>query len=153
MSFGRSKTDDQKLQKIESMYERTRRSFPEVPEITPEDALRLMDEEGTVVVDVRTPTEQAVSMIPGAITAEEFEANRARYEGATVLAYCTVGQRSGLFVQELMADGWKVFNIVGAILAWTHAGGPLVDSAGPTPKVHVYSRRSNLVAEGYEGVW
>ena len=86
MRIGRSKTDAEKLQKIESMYERSRRSFPDVPEITAEDALRLMDEEGTVLVDVRTPTEQAVSMIPGAITAEEFEANRAQHEGATVLA-------------------------------------------------------------------
>lgn len=42
----------------------------------------------------------------------------------------------------------------GAILAWTHSGGELVDSAGnPTRRVHVHSKKSDLVADGYEGVW
>ena len=58
-----------------------------------------------------------------------------------------------MYAKDLQAKGWKVFNLKGAILAWTHAGGPLVDPEGPTRRVHVYSSRFNLVAEGYDAVW
>jgi hypothetical protein len=46
-----------------------------------------------------------------------------------------------------------VHNLKGAILSWTHVGGRVVDASGPTTRVHVWSPKANLVAEGYEGVW
>ena len=142
-----------KLEKIESMYQSSKRHFPDVPEVTPKELQRLRSEQKVVVVDVRSPEEQAVSMISGAVTAQHFEKNWKEYEGATVVAYCTTGHRSGLFARDLQAMGWNAFNLKGAILGWTHGGGELVNAEGPTRKVHVYNRQCNLVAEGYEGVW
>lgn len=43
-----------------------------------------------VLVDVRSPAEIAVSMIPGAISISEFEASRDQYRSAEVITYCTV---------------------------------------------------------------
>ena len=54
-----------------------------------------------VVVDVREAAETAVSMIPGAVTKEQFEAEAERYAQHTVVAYCTIGYRSGKYCQEL----------------------------------------------------
>ncbi len=56
--------------------------------------------------------------------------------------------------QKRERSGWpSVYNLVGAILSWTHVGGALEDAQGPTKRVHVYTRRSSLEAEGYEPVW
>ena len=146
-------SDETKRRQIEAIYQKVRQSFPEVPEATVEEFQNLKDKDEVVVVDVRSAGEQAVSMIPGAVTSRQFEEHQEDYKGFTVLAHCTVGGRSGLYAKDLQAKGWKVFNLKGAILAWTHAGGPLVDPEGPTRRVHVYSSRFNLVAEGYDAVW
>lgn len=56
-----------------------------------------------VLVDVRAPAETAVSMIPGAVTKAAFEQAAAHYAHHTVVAYCTIGYRSGKYCQELGA--------------------------------------------------
>lgn len=146
------KSDEAKRERIEAVYRRSKRLFPNTGELTVEELQERLGEENLVIVDVRRPDEQAVSMIAGAITAVEFDRNQAAHEGATVVAYCTVGHRSGLYAQELAGRGWNALNLRGAILAWTHAGGELVDANGPTRRVHIWSPPS-LVAEGYEPVW
>jgi rhodanese-related sulfurtransferase len=151
--FGK-KTDEQKRERIAKAYEGSKVHFREVTDITAEELNVRLGDADLVVVDVREPQEQDVSMIPGAISASDFEANLGEYRGKTVVAYCTVGHRSGLFAQELMRSGWpSVYNLAGAILSWTHAGGDLEDAQGPTKRVHVYARQSSLEAEGYEPVW
>jgi rhodanese-related sulfurtransferase len=147
------KTEDEKLKKIEAVYQSSRRHFPEVSEITAEELSGLLSQNNVVLVDVRSEAEQQVSMIPGAIPAQQFVTSQDDYDGATVIAYCTVGHRSGLFAKDLLAQGRKVLNLKGAILAWTHAGGELEDANGPTRRVHVASRHYNLTAEGYEAIW
>lgn len=146
-------SDDAKRQQIDAMYRKSRRSFPEVPELTAEEFMALRDKEKVLLVDVRTDEERAVSMIPGAVSSLHFEQHQSDYDGGMVAVYCTVGHRSGHYAKELHAGGWRVFNLKGAILSWTHAGGPLENADGPTRKVHVNNPRCDLVAEGYESVW
>ncbi len=148
-----AQSDQDKRVKIEALYERARASFAGIPELTVDELRALQAQENVQLVDVRTPDEQVVSMIPGAITAREFEDNRKSYEGATVVTYCTIGGRSGKYAGQLVAEGLKAFNLKGAILAWTHGGGELVDAEGPTKRVHVHDRKFALTAEGYEPVW
>ena len=145
------RTDEQKFSEIEMMSDKV--SLPGVPELTVEELRQLQSQQEIVLVDVRTPDEQVVSMIPGAITASEFEDNRRSYEAATVVTYCTIGGRSGRYAKGLVDAGMKAFNLRGAILAWTHAGGELIDTEGPTRRVHVHGRKFDLAADGYESVW
>lgn len=149
----RAMSDEAKRERIEAIYRKSKRSFPRIADLTAEELQGRPAEEKIVVVDVRSPEEQAVSMIDGAITSREFEARLEAYEGATVVAYCTMGHRSGLYVEELQGRGWTALNLIGAILAWTHVGGALVDGDGPTRMLHVWGRQYNLAAEGYEAVW
>ncbi len=147
------RSNEDKLRDIEKMSDKVGASVPSVPELTVDELRELQSQEKIVLVDVRTPAEQVVSMIPGAITASEFEENRESYEGATIVTYCTIGGRSGRYANDLLAAGVKAYNLRGAILAWTHAGGDLVDTEGPTRRVHVHGRKFALTADGYEPVW
>ena len=105
-----------------------------------------------VVVDVRSEAEINVSIIPGAITKAQYEKNRQRYEGRTVIPYCTVGGRSGAYAKQLAGKGVKVKNYKGSILKWIDAGLPLVTLDGkPTNRVHTYSDRYRVPAK-YEQV-
>lgn len=147
-------SDAEKQQKIESLYVKYERKFPAVEGITASDLLQSLAEgEDYILVDVRKPKEQAVSMIPGALTRKEFESRSDELRGRTIVTYCTAGYRSGLFAQNIQAKGWQVLNLEGSLLAWTHAGGPLVDAEGPTQRVHVYSKDWSLEASDYEPVW
>jgi sodium/bile acid cotransporter 7 len=147
-------SEDANYRKIESLYEKVKRSFAGISDISVAQLRDLQAGDGKVVlVDVRTPEEQAVSMIPGAVTLQDFEANASDYEGATVVPYCTIGGRSGRMTEQLAARGWNACNLRGAILAWTHAGGDLVCADGPTRRVHVHDRKFALVADGYESVY
>ena len=107
-----------------------------------------------MLVDARTPEEQAVSMLPGAITQQEFERRAEDFKGRRVVAYCTIGYRSGEYTEALRADGWDAHNLSGSILAWTHAGQPLETPDGaPTKRLHIYGPKWDLAAEGYETVY
>lgn len=147
-------SDDQKRANIEALYQKYQRKFPRVEGIT---ASQLMEELETgrdlVLVDVRKPEEQAVSMIPGALTQAQFEEQAAALAGKTVVTYCTAGYRSGLYAKKIHQQGWQVLNLEGSILSWTHVGGPLVDSEGPTKQVHVYSADWSLESSDYDPVW
>lgn len=146
-------TDQDKFQTIEKNYSKSQKQFKEVPEITAEELLKRIEQDDLVIVDVRQPEEQEISMLPHAITSQQYEQNPSAYQGKTIVTYCTIGHRSGLYAQKLHAAGCDVLNLKGAVLSWTHAGGQFIDANGPTKRVHVNNPKANLVAEGYEPIW
>ena len=148
-----SDSDAEDLARIEEMYASYQRKFPNVAGVSADEVQRLREEGDVVLVDVRDAKERKVSIIPGALSREEFEAKRSEYADSTVVTYCTIGARSGQYAAELAKQGLDVRNFEGSILSWTHAGGELVGPDGPTRKVHVYGKRWNLAADGYEAVW
>lgn len=112
-------------QRLEDVVSGFNRKFADVPRVKPLDLFsQLLD---TVVVDVRTPEEVAVSRIPGSLTAAEFAERReaVRRRRAPVVAYCTVGFRSSHFVRKLRADGFDAANLEGSLLAWVSIPSPL----------------------------
>jgi sodium/bile acid cotransporter 7 len=150
--MARELTDQQKRERVDSLYAGYKRKFPDVTDITAEELRERLGSENLVLVDVRTAPERAVSTLPGAITPEGVEAARAADPDATFVTYCTMGYRSGLFARELQGRGCRVLNLAGSIVAWTHAGGELACEAGPTRRVHVYGMKWNLAASGYEPI-
>jgi len=150
---GVSKSDQAKLDQINAMFSDSQKSFPKVPNLTVNDVLKLQLEEDSVFLDVRTSEEREVSIIPGAISKEDFKKNKSKYKKKKIIAYCTLGSRSGLFVKKLRKKGFDAYNLKGSILAWAYAGQPLIDQNGPTKRVHVYRSKWNLLPDGYEAVW
>lgn len=138
---------------LERMISQVSRRFPDVKTISAAALRERLPAEDTVLVDVRSPAEQAVSTLPGALTPEEFEGQREELGDCTVVAYCTVGARSSKYARRMSRKGVPVLNLEGSLLAWTHAGGELTDGASPTKRLHVFGPRWNLAADGYEGVW
>ncbi len=145
--------DEQKRREVETMYEDYKKSFPDVSDISAEEALALTKQSNPVFVDVRDPSEQAVSMLPGAITEEEFLKNPAAYRDRTVIGYCTISYRSGKLAEKLQRKGIHMLNLRGGILAWLYAGGKIYRDGKITNQVHVYGKTWNLAPEGYEAVW
>ncbi len=145
--------DTEKQLEIEKLYARSKRLFPEVGDLTVEELDRLRETTRVVLVDVRNAPEQAVSMIPDSITSTELESDPSAYADKTLVTYCTIGHRSGLYAQKLQAAGFRVFNLKGSILAWTHAQRDLVDGDGPTRRVHVAGPRWSLESSDYDPVW
>ena len=130
---------------------------PEIPVITVDQIQMLeIDPENKgayVLVDVRSKAETDVSIIPNAITREEFERTYDEYQGKTVIVYCTVGYRSGIYTQELRNHGWNAVNYKGSILDWCNHHLPVVTQGGKrTEKVHTYSSDYQVPA-GYVAVY
>jgi rhodanese-related sulfurtransferase len=97
---------------IASMYRQYAQEFPDVKGITVKQLQQLQQQKTKLVlVDVRSPEEIAVSRIPEAITTAEFEKNLGQYQDAKVVAYCTIGYRSGLYAQKLRQQGVEIFNL------------------------------------------
>lgn len=149
----------------------------QVAEMTAKEALeqsQAADESSRpCFVDCRTEPERAVSMLPGALSVHEFEANMMRdgaawLGGRPVVPYCTIGYRSAQYTQELQARHPEVAvsNMAGSILMWTHEGGTL--EASPTAeqslpegtgrasqqqevrRIHVYGGAWDLAPLAYE---
>lgn len=140
--------------RVEALFAAARKDFPAAPELAPERAVDLWRQGRLLPIDVRTPAERAVSTLPGAVTEEAFLADPALAAGKVAVAYCTIGYRSGLFVQNLGPGRPPVANLAGGILGWLHAGGTLTDPAGqPTTRVHVYGKAWDLAPLAYTPVW
>jgi len=150
---GVPRNDGERLRRIERYYGLCAKLLPKVPEMSAHDLAERQKRERLAIVDVREPHERAVSMIPGAMSRTEFETRKDEFRDVPIVAYCTLGFRSGKYAAKLRDEGFDAYNLRGAILAWTHTGQPLVDAEGETRRVHVYGRKWNLVASGYEGVW
>lgn len=106
-----------------------------VPRITADDARRLIQTEGALVVDVRdAPEIVAAGKVPGAVHVSrgmlEFRAddslpshNPEFRKDRPVILYCGTGGRSALAGQVLQDMGFaRVYNL-GGFKDWTDAGG------------------------------
>ncbi|MEM8828436.1 MAG: rhodanese-like domain-containing protein [Cyanobacteria bacterium P01_G01_bin.19] len=145
-----------KRSQIIAMYREYAREFPQVKGITVQKLQQLQQQnQNIILVDVRSPKEREVSIIPGAITSEEFEANLEQYEdsNAIIVAYCTIGYRSGKYASKLRQQGIEILNLEGSLLAWSYIEGKLVDRNGSTNKVHVFGRQWQLTADDYQPIW
>lgn len=141
---------------VQAMFEQYKaEAFAETQDIHPEAVLGLLQRGVRVVfVDVRDAREQAVSMLPGAVTDAQFLAQPELHHNAIVVAYCTIGYRSGVLARDMASKGVSVLNLYGGILNWAHAAGPLVDAQGhPVSRVHVYGSTWDLAPAGVEGVY
>ena len=148
-----SLADDARKQKMDEMYEGYKREFPGVAEFSAEQTMKLMNRIKIILVDTREPEEQEVSMIPGAVTEREFLDNFSTYQNYIVVAYCTIGSRSGKFARKISKKGVSVFNLSGGILAWLHAGGIVQKDGRPVKRAHVYGKEWDLAPSAIETVW
>lgn len=149
-----ARSDQWKQEKIMTMYRQYIPEFPQVEGITVEELQQLQQEQPRLIlVDVRSPEERAVSSIPGSISTEEFEHQLAEYQDTKIIAYCTIGYRSGKYAQKMRQQGVEILNLEGSLLAWSHIQGRLSNRNGITRKVHVFNRQWGLTAADYEPVW
>jgi rhodanese-related sulfurtransferase len=112
-----------------------------------------------ILVDVRQPAEQEVSMLPHALDTYQF-ADGYRHgipPGKRLVLYCTIGYRSGKYAEKLSAMGLKAEVLEGGILMWSFVDGPLVARQSktdwePTRRIHVYDAEWNIVHPDYVAV-
>lgn len=150
---GGAVSDSEKRAKIETMYRDYKKHFADVQDIAPVAAMELLKTGTAVFVDVRAEKEQEVSMLPGAITEQEFLNHPERYRDKVIIGYCTISYRSGKLAGKLKARGVVMLNLRGGLLAWIHDGGKVYNRNGETRRIHVYGRKWNLGPKDYEAVW
>ena len=106
--------------------------LPRVPEVSPEEAKRLIDA-GAQLVDVRIDYEYEAGHIPGArlVPLPDVHSEGARLDrGRPVVVYCRSGDRSGVAADAFAASGWDAHSIEGGLLAWAADGLPLEPDGG-----------------------
>lgn len=103
----------------------------EIEKATPAQFAKLMEEEGAVLVDVRSPQETKQGKLEGALEFDFYanafaEAIQTLPRDKTLLLYCRSGNRSGQAAALLHSKGYKkLVNLDGGILAWRAASLPL----------------------------
>lgn len=153
LSAAKDLTDVDKKGIVYKMYADYKKKFPAVVDVTPQEAMRLLQENQVLFVDIREPAEMQVSMLPGAISKEQLLSESTRYSGYTIVGYCTISYRSGMFAQKMASKGLRIYNLKGGLLAWTLEGGKVYDANGDvTKRIHVYGKKWNFAPNGYEAV-
>ena len=122
--------------------EAARTAFKDVNHITAERLQEMQSAGSVTLVDVRSPEERAISIIPGAVSLNEMPTPLPAE--APLVLYCTVGVRSSLEARRLasIAPAAGICSM-GGILEWLHAGGTIIDPASkaPTNRVHTFGAR------------
>lgn len=136
-----------KRSEVQEKYMTVSHAFPKVAGIDAPTLKRWLDDPVTarhlLLVDVRTPEEWGVSVLPGnTLPVQELELDLEKYRGSTIVTYCTIGARSGQYADKLQSRGFTVYNLEGSIAAWTQEGYALVcgsDRQTPSTRVHMWS--------------
>ncbi|MEI2778423.1 MAG: rhodanese-like domain-containing protein [Tetrasphaera sp.] len=114
-----------------------REVFDKPREITQDDLVTALAEDGTVLVDVREPMEYRAGHVPGAQlmplgrlgdTVDELPTDR------RVLVICQSGKRSLTATDALRQRGIEAYSVAGGTSAWAEAGRQIVTGpyAAPT---------------------
>ena len=118
--------------------------FAEVPFITGEALASWLADRSRaapLLVDVRSPKERAVGVLPGALAANdaaaEVDALAAADPAAPIVVYCAGGLRSAKAARALLAAGHAdVRNLEGGIFAWANEDRPMQCGGRPTRYAH-----------------
>lgn len=99
-----------------------------------------------VVVDVRSLAERTVSMIPGALGADDGSSAVTLLASVdrdtTIVVYCAGGLRSARAGRKLADAGHRdVRNLEGGIFAWANDGRPLERDGRPTHYAHPFDEK------------
>ncbi len=147
----REMSDMKKKEIVYRMYDGYKKDFPEVKDISPSQAMELMNQGRAVFVDIRKSAEMAVSTLPDAVSEQDFLNHADQYKDKTIVGYCTISYRSGVFARKMAEKGITVVNLRGGILAWILEGGKVYDESGKYVKrVHVYGDKWDYAPTGYE---
>ena len=104
--------------------------------------------EDYILLDVREPSEYAVSRIPGALqidpgaSADDVRAMIANAdEDKPLILYCSVGRRSSELGSRVAGDltDRQIVNLRGGVFAWHNEARTLENAAGTTDYVHPYN--------------
>ena len=101
-------------------------------QVAPQAFADFASKAGVVVLDVRTPAEFTSGHLPGAVNLDiqgaDFPAGLAKLDpSASYAVYCHSGNRSGVALQQMAANGFaRTIGLAGGIAAWTQASGPVV---------------------------
>jgi phage shock protein E len=109
-------------------------AFPPVngAEVSVEDFQAHMNDDGTTILDVRTPEEFAEGHIEGAVNIDHGSPGFGDIVGeldkdATYAVYCRSDNRSGQAVQRMLSEGFTdLYHLDGGIIAWAEAGNEVV---------------------------
>ncbi|MBS0002798.1 MAG: rhodanese-like domain-containing protein [Thioalkalivibrio sp.] len=109
-------------------FQRLTRKYRALP---PAEAVRVMNQDGSLVLDVREDNEFSGGRIPGArhiplgVLKKRIQ-DIDRFKESPVLVYCRTGARSAVAASQLVAAGFAdVTNLQGGIQAWQSAGLPV----------------------------
>jgi phage shock protein E len=100
--------------------------------VDPDRFQQLIDEPGTVIIDIRTPEEFGAGRISGAINIDFYAADFADQlaeldRDTTYVVYCRSGNRSASAADTFRELAFTEVNeLEGGILTWVQAGKPLV---------------------------
>jgi rhodanese-related sulfurtransferase len=122
--------------------------FPDVPALTSAELSAWLADSARpqpLLLDARTPQEQAVSTLPGARCVDpEAEAAlilKDTHPGQPLVVYCAAGYRAARLARRLIAAGHTgVHNLDGGIFAWANEGNPVEKDGKPLVHVHPYYR-------------
>ncbi|MEJ2060061.1 MAG: rhodanese-like domain-containing protein [Gammaproteobacteria bacterium] len=100
-------------------------------QVSPAEAVRLINQDETLLLDVRDANEVRTGVIGGAkhipladLTKRVDELEK--FRDKTILAYCRSGSRSAQACSQLLKRDFKnVVNLKGGIMAWQEANLPL----------------------------
>ncbi|NPA32431.1 MAG: rhodanese-like domain-containing protein [Aquificae bacterium] len=99
--------------------------FVNVPEVSAEEAKKMIEQEGdnVVLLDVRTPQEHAQVRIPNSVLLPLDELRYAFQnlpKDKKYIVYCRSGERSAFATYFLRQMGYDAYNLAGGILLWPY---------------------------------
>lgn len=142
--------DKEKLNETLKKYNELSQSF-KTSSISVPALMKIIKDKNTILIDVRKKKESSVSTLPHSISQDEFLSDPTKYKNKKLVAYCTIGFRSGKFCEKYQK--WNILNLEGGVLAWSHFKGEFYKNGKETKEVHTYSKDWNFLHSDYKAIF
>ncbi|MDX1696679.1 MAG: rhodanese-like domain-containing protein [Thiohalobacterales bacterium] len=98
-----------------------------INEVAPAQAVRMLNHENAVMIDMRSDKEYGEGHIVNAVHLPDASgAKPDKFRDRSVIVYCRSGSRSQAYCSKLRKQGFEsVYNLKGGVLAWERAELPL----------------------------
>ena len=98
-----------------------------VNEVVPAQAVRMLNHDNAVMIDMRSDKEYGEGHIVNAVhLPDAASAKPDKFRDRSVIVYCRSGNRSLAYCSKLRKQGFdSVYNLKGGVLAWERADLPL----------------------------
>lgn len=143
-----------KAEIIENMSKSLQMKYPHIETLSARQVFNKIESKSFdyLLVDIRSQEHIKLSIIPGAVSLNQFLTAKNNFKDKLIILYSTIGLGANEVASQLNNDGFHSVILRGGTLAWAQENFDFIHGNNPTKEIFIENEAWNLLPDNYKGV-